>query len=62
MPTFYNIVTLLHPEELTYEFVKKKFMDLDLNESKNNVRNNKIFEINNNKCLCNYVLQKDKTV
>lgn len=36
---------LLHQEELTYELVKKIFTNLDLNKSKNTIRNNNIFEI-----------------
>lgn len=40
-------------------------MDVDLNESKNNVRNYNIFEINNNNFLCNYgnyAFEKNKIV
>lgn len=56
----WNTVTLLHPEELTYELVKKKFVDLDLIESKNTIRNDNISEIKCDTSFCNYVFQKNQ--
>lgn len=52
MHTFYNTVIMLQPENLTYELVKKKFMDLDLSESKHTYRTDTVIsKVSNNKYL-----------